>query len=76
MNVFKLLRDRHPDQSSVDQEFKNIIQQLQSFCIRGANRAPAAGDDGFLWIFEDGTTIRLYIKDKDSGTWRGPVNFT
>jgi len=76
MAYFKSRRTRFENLEDVAQEFEHLYKQLGSFVVNDATRAPHAEDQGLLWIFRDGATQRLYIKNVKSGTWRGPINFT
>ena len=69
-------RTRFDNLDEVAQEFEHLYSQLGRMIVNDATRAPNTEDQGLIWIFRDGTTHRLYIKNVKSGVWRGPVNFT
>lgn len=76
MAYFQQRYERHPDQTATDQEFLNLFTQLGRFLVYTDERAPISKDNGLIWIWRNGTTNRLYIRDTTTGAWRGPVNFS
>lgn len=38
-------------------------------------RAPNSKETGVFWMYKNGSSIDVYIKDWISGDWRGPVTF-
>jgi hypothetical protein len=76
MSVIRQKKMAHANFSEVSAELKNVIDSINRIFTFDATRAPAANDDGKIWVFRDGSTERLYYKSALSGTWRGPLNLT
>lgn len=69
MNLFRLKRERHATTEAVDEEFKSIMVQLQGLVTYTDQRAPKTSDQGIMWIFLNGTTPELHIRNTDTGAW-------
>ena len=69
-------RSRFANFEDVAQEFEHLYDQLSRMIVFRATRAPNSEDPGEIWIFRDGTTNRIYTRDANTGTWRGPTNQT
>ena len=61
---------------AVEAEFLNLDHTKQDAFTYSTTRAPTTSDQGVFWVFRNGTTNQLYIRDTVANVWRGPVSFT
>lgn len=66
-----LKRQQHNSLPEVTEDLKNLDEGKQDKIVF-ASRAPNFNDKGFFWVnqSESGTTMALYVRHPQSGTWR------
>lgn len=72
-----LERQKHDTPDALEAEFKNLDKSKENAFVWNATRAPNSSDKtARVWVFRDGTTLKLYLFDSTAGAWRGPTSFT
>ena len=72
-----LARNRHDTPDAVEQEFQNLDKIKEGAWVWNANRAPTTSDKtARVWVWRDGTTLKMYLYDSVAGVWKGPTSFT
>lgn len=67
--AFRNQYSKHDNEAKVDEEFRNYEQFLSRLITFGADRAPKSSDKQWLWVFNDGGTMKLYVKNPKDGTY-------
>ena len=70
MSLFRQQRTQHKTVEELSFEFKSLYDALNRSFVHMDTRAPLANDDGFVWIFKNGSQLDVYVKDWQTGTWR------
>lgn len=76
-NSMTLKRSKHDTPAAVEDEFKNLDETKEEAFVWMATRAPTTSDKNHrVWVFKDGSALKLYLYDRTSGVWRGPTTFS